>query len=178
MKETNYSFEQMLSGGHPNSLGKTVEVVEIVLGDRSKLAELYQCYFSQDKVVRLRTSNAMKRICQQQPQWLVPNLDFFLNEVSEIEQASTQWTLAQLFQWLDSYMTAEQQDRATKILQHNLTKYSDWIVLNTTMETLTKWSRHDLKLAKWLSPHLSRLSSDPRKSVASRAKKMFKLLSN
>ena len=59
-----YNFEHMLSGGHPNSLGNTVEVVEIVLSDRFLLENLYNCYLSQDEVVRLRTSNAMKRICQ------------------------------------------------------------------------------------------------------------------
>ena len=58
------SFEQMLTGGHPNSLGRTIEVVEIVLADRERLEELYRCYFSNDEVVRLRTSNGMKRVAK------------------------------------------------------------------------------------------------------------------
>lgn len=49
-------FEEMLTGGHPNSLGRTVEVVDAVLADRARLARLYACYFSDDEVVRLRTS--------------------------------------------------------------------------------------------------------------------------
>ena len=90
MEQTSYDFEQMLSGRHPNSLGNTVEVVEIVLSDRALLEKLYNCYFGQDEVVRLRTSNAMKRICQSQPQWLIPYLNRFLTEVSQIQQASAQ----------------------------------------------------------------------------------------
>lgn len=35
------SFESMLSGGHPNSLGRTVEVVDMVLADRERLGELF-----------------------------------------------------------------------------------------------------------------------------------------
>ena len=171
-----YNFEQMLSGGHPNSLGNTVEVVEIVLGDRALLEKLYNCYFSEDEVVRLRTSNAMKRICQAQPQWLVPYIDRFLSEVSQIEQASAQWTLAQLFGQLDRSMTQQQLERAKILLQHNLTSYSDWIVLNTTMETLGKWAIQDAELAIWLKPHLEQLSSDKRKSVVGRAKKIIELL--
>ena len=34
----NAVFREMLAGGHPNSLGRTVEVVEIVLADQSRLA--------------------------------------------------------------------------------------------------------------------------------------------
>ncbi|WP_420640681.1 hypothetical protein [Candidatus Leptofilum sp.] len=69
------SFELMLKGGHPNSLGRTVVVVEMVLADRARVGELYTCYQSEDAVVRLRTSNALKRISSEQPEWLVPHLE-------------------------------------------------------------------------------------------------------
>ncbi|MEM1311908.1 MAG: hypothetical protein AAGF07_00385 [Patescibacteria group bacterium] len=90
-------FEQKLSGGHPNSLGSTVEVVEAVLADQNLLEGLFQCYFSGDEVVRLRVSNAIKRVCKQQPTWLIPYIYRLFNDISKIEQASTQWTLSQLF---------------------------------------------------------------------------------
>ncbi|MEL6495014.1 MAG: hypothetical protein AAFQ41_07800 [Cyanobacteria bacterium J06623_7] len=115
MQPNSYDFAQMLSGGHPNSLGKTVELVELVLSDRSLLENLYRCYSSEDEVVRLRTSNAMKRICQEQPQWLLPYLDRFLAEVAQLEQASAQWTLAQLFARLDRDMSQQQLERAKTI---------------------------------------------------------------
>ena len=54
-------FEARLSGGHPNSLGDTVKVVEEVLKQPKRFKELFDCYLSDDEVVRLRTSNAMKR---------------------------------------------------------------------------------------------------------------------
>ncbi|MEL7340402.1 MAG: hypothetical protein AAGM67_07955 [Bacteroidota bacterium] len=41
------AFEQRLQGGHPNSLGNTVEIVEEVLADESRFAE----QFSQKKKV-------------------------------------------------------------------------------------------------------------------------------
>jgi hypothetical protein len=65
----NETFEAMLAGGHPNSLGRTVEVVDLVLADRDRLAELFQCYFSADEVVRLRVSSAMKRVTIAHPEW-------------------------------------------------------------------------------------------------------------
>lgn len=167
------SFVAMLTGGHPNSLGRTIEVVEIVLADQSRFEELYQCYFDDDEVVRLRTSSAMKRICKEHPEWLVPYIDRFLTEISRINQASTQWTLAQLFLWLDERLSDLQRQQAVDVLKTNLTRSNDWIVLNHTMETLATWAKEDDNLWVWLKPHLERLAGDSRKSVAKRAGKLL-----
>ena len=62
------SFEQSLKGGHPNSLGNTLEVVDAVLGNTDKMEDLFLCYQSNDETVRLRTSNAFKRIFRAKPE--------------------------------------------------------------------------------------------------------------
>lgn len=170
------SFEMMLTGGHPNSLGRTIEVVDIVLANPDRLADLYQCYFSADEVVRLRTSNGIKRVGKVHPEWLVPYIDRFISELSQIDQASTQWTLADLFQMLAKFMTAEQRAGALAILKRNLAEHDDWIVLNNTMKTLAGWAKKDDELREWLLPHLDRLSGDRRKSVSGRAKKLYATL--
>ena len=41
-------FETRLSGGHPNSLGDTVKVVEEVLKQPKRFKELFDCYLSDD----------------------------------------------------------------------------------------------------------------------------------
>ena len=164
-------FEEMLTGGHPNSLGRTVEVVDAVLAAPKRFEELFLCYRSENEVVRLRTSSAMKRVEDAHHALLVPYLDRFIKEVGHLDQASAQWTLAQLFARLEGDMDAKQRAAALKILKRNLAHHDDWIVLNTTMETLFDWARDEPPLKRWLQPHLERLSSDPRKSVASRAKK-------
>lgn len=167
------SFEERLTGGHPNSLGNTVAVVESVLAQPEQFGELFRCYFSADEVVRLRVSSAMKRICQVRPDLLLPYIDRFQTEIAAIDQASTQWTLAQLFDWLRPEMTPAQLGRARAIMQRNLADHNDWIVLNQTMQTLADWSATDDELQQWLLPHLQRLAADPRKSVAKRATKLL-----
>ncbi len=167
------NFEDRLKGGHPNSLGNTVEIVEEVLEAPTQFGALFQCYFSDDEIVRLRVSNAMKRICRAKKSLLLPYLDRFLDEISRIEQASTQWTLAQLFLALENEMTADQKSRALDIMKRNLAQHEDWIVLNQTMETLARWAKKDSALAIWLQPHLERLSQDKRKSVARKAVKLM-----
>ncbi|MEM8999776.1 MAG: hypothetical protein AAGB24_05890 [Bacteroidota bacterium] len=171
------SFENLLTGGHPNSLGNTVQVVDQVLKDPEAFDELFHCYFSEDAVVRLRVSNAMKRICKARKELLLPYIDRFLEEISKIDQASTQWTLAQLFLLLEKDMGDEQVNLAKTILKHNLAHHHDWIVLNETMKTLGKWAKKDVNLKIWLGPHLESLIADPRKSVAKTAQKMLGAIS-
>mgnify|MGYP002725718211 CR=1 FL=1 len=164
-------FEERLSGGHPNSLGDTVKVVEEVLKQPKRFQELFDCYWSDDEVVRLRTSNAMKRVARENKALLAPYLDAMLDDISKIPQPSVHWTLAQLFALLREDMSKPQLVRAKKILKKNLAHGSDWIVLNHTMDTLSDWSETDPALRRWLKPVLERLCDDGRKSVSSKAQK-------
>jgi len=163
------NFEKLLKGGHPNSLGDVLFVVEEILQNNHKIEELYECYFSEDEVVRLRVSNSFKRSAKQKPEIFVPFLDKFIDKISQINQASTQWTFAQLFFFLDNFVSNEQREKVTLILQSNLTNSNDWIVLNTTMETLFLYSQKNEELKAWLNSKLEKLTKDNRKSVAKRA---------
>jgi hypothetical protein len=163
------SIEQRLSGGHPNSLGNTVEVVEEVLINPKQLQELFNCYFSDNKVVRLRVSNAMKRIANRNKALLITYLPRLLEDISKIDQDSTRWTLAQLFDTYTEEMDGDQRLAATQIMKGNLLKSDDWIVQNTTMSTLGKWAMKDLALKSWLVPYLERKRNDQRKSVKNKA---------
>ncbi|MEM8929394.1 MAG: hypothetical protein AAGC45_14450 [Bacteroidota bacterium] len=164
------NFEHRLMGGHPNSLGNTIEVVDEVLTDHSLFDELFHCYLSDDEVVRLRVSNAMKRISKVEKSLLLPYIDRFLNEISKIDQASTQWTLSQLFLQLEKDMTPDQKERALQIMKENLAHHDDWIVLCQTMETLGRWAKKDEGLKSWLLAHLRRLIQDERNSVSKKAR--------
>ena len=171
------NFEDRLKGGHPNSLGNTIEVVEEVLEIPKHLPELFECYFSQDEIVRLRVSNAMKRIVKADKSLLIPYIDRLINEVSGIDQASTQWTLSQLFLALQEELTLDQKERALHIMKNNLACHTDWIVLNQTMETLGRWAKKDKELKSWLLQQLDKHKTDTRKSVRSKALKTASALS-
>lgn len=166
-------FESMLSGGHPSSLGRAVDVVDAVLADRSRLAVLYQCWFSDDEVVRLRVSGAMKRVTIAQPSWTMDFMDGLQSDVAAIDQASTQWTLALLFDLIVDLLSQQQWARAVEIMEDNVAHHSDWIVLSNSMKVLRKWAADDAQLAAWLRPHLHRLADDKRRTVARNACKVL-----
>ena len=170
------AFEHMLTGGHPNSLGRTIEVVETVLADPARMEELYGCYKSADEVVRLRVSNAMRRVQAERPDLVLPFVDRLIDEIGDLDQPSAQWTLAKLFEGAWAQMSEDQKARAKALVMRNLAEHGDWIVLNNSMEALSAWSREDAALRKWLPPHLKRLAKDPRKSVSKRAVKALAYL--
>lgn len=169
MKDLTLGFETRLSGGHHNSLGNTDEVANEVIAKPALFSALFNCYFSEDELVRLRTSSAIKRVCLAQPETVAPYLEQFIEDIAKINQASTQWTLAILFNLLKSNMSNQQHQDSLQVMKDNLIKSDDWIVLNTTMETLMHWAKEDDSLKKWFLPKLKQLAKDPRKSVSKRA---------
>lgn len=168
-------FEAMLLENPGNSLGRTIEVVDMVLADTNRFDDLFQCYFSDNEWVRLRVSNAIKRVGLERLDLLVPYIDRFLTEINDINQPSTQWTLSKLYLMLEDEMSSQQKEQAIDQLKNRLT-YNDWIVLNNTMETLYEWSKLDVNIKDWFIPKLKRLTNDSRNSVAKRAKKYLSYL--
>jgi hypothetical protein len=164
-------FAEMLKGGHPNSLGRTEEVVAIVVADGQRLEELFVCLTEPDELVRMRAGDALEKVCREQPGWFAPHVDRLIAEVGAIEQPSIQWHVAQMLQRLRGDLSDEQAGRARALLQRNLTRSTDWIVLNVTMDVLAEWAVNDPALTDWLIPVLERLRGDARKSVSKRAAK-------
>jgi hypothetical protein len=95
-------FADMLKGGHPNSLGRTEEVVGIVVADRAQLEELFATMGHPDEVVRMRVADALEKICREQPRWFVAHVDRLLGDHGRIEQPSVQWHVGQMLQQLRS----------------------------------------------------------------------------
>lgn len=165
------SFADLLTGGHPNSLGRTEDVVDMVLAHPARLEELFATMADRDEVVRMRVGDALEKVCRQQPDWFLAYVDRLCGELGQIEQPSVQWHVAQMLHRLRSNLSTTQIERATELLQRNLTRSTDWIVLNVTMDVLTEWAHDDPELAGWLVPVLERRQADRRRSVATRATK-------
>ncbi|MEM7295790.1 MAG: hypothetical protein AAF330_04060 [Pseudomonadota bacterium] len=169
-------FEDMLRGGHPNSLGRTIDVVDQVLADPARIEELFACYGSDDAVVRLRVSNALRRVQAERPDLVQQLVDRVISEIGALDQASAQWTLPKLFE--GASLSPLQTEAALALVKRNLAEHSDWIVLNNSMDYLARLALSTPGLTAWLRPHLERLSADPRTSVAKRATKHLAKMSS
>ena len=134
-------FKELLAvGGKSNSLGKANEVIELVLKDRQRLNELYNCLFDEDAWVRMRAADAFEKVCRQHPGWLLPYIDKISTDLSISGQASIQWHLAQIYRQVD--LTAKQKHFAIHWLKGLLSsKDVDWIVSANAMDTLVQFAK-------------------------------------
>lgn len=162
-------FEDALTGGHHNSLGNTVAVSEQVNADRSFLPELINTYASDDEVVRLRVSSALKRVAWEHPDWIHEEINSIMDWVERLKQPSAQWSVGQMLLAIGPLLSTLERERAIALMKSHIEESGDWIILNHTMETLAQWAVDDSELETWLVPHLSRFAADSRKSIAKRA---------
>lgn len=164
-------YEGLLSGGHPNSLGNTVEVVAAVGDNPDLLAELIATYASDDPVVRLRVSSALKRVAADHPVMVHEALGSIMAWVRDIDQPSAWWSLSQLFHELKDLLSAAERTDAVELMKSVLTSHDDWIVINQTMGTLGEWARTDEALRQWLFPVLEGFTHEARVSISKRAQR-------
>jgi hypothetical protein len=137
----NENFAEMLAvGGKSNSLGRTDEVIESVLYDKTRIEELYSCLFNEDSWIRMRAADAMEKVCREHPGWLQPYIDRFARELATSTQASVRWHLAQIYAQVD--LTHQQKQFAINWLEHLLSdKNIDWIVAANAMDTLVQFTK-------------------------------------
>ncbi|HJQ08049.1 MAG TPA: hypothetical protein VJ836_01050 [Candidatus Saccharimonadales bacterium] len=164
--------EILTAGGHANSLGRVNEVIEHVLKDRKRLDELYGCLFADDAWVKMRAADALEKICRQHPDWILPYIDRFSQELAPDKQPSIQWHLAQIYRQVP--LAQDQKHFAINWLKGLLSaSEADWIVVTNAMDTLMQFTQaaefskdEMIKLLKIQQLHKS-------KSVARRATKLL-----
>lgn len=166
-------FTEMLRiGGHANSLGRVNDVLQVVLTDKSRLPELYNCLFDDDAWVRMRAADALEKICRVHPDWLVPYVDRFIADLAASTQASIQWHLAQMYAQVE--LTAEQKQAVIAWLKALLsTKEVDWIVSANAMDTLAAFTRDGSFPVAQLTPLLEVQKQHKSNAVIKRANKLF-----
>ena len=76
------NFELELSKGKQNSLGETLKVVDFIKNNPKKVEHLFQCFYSENKLVAMRAMNGAKRIIKDDKKVFLTNKDRFLNEFS------------------------------------------------------------------------------------------------
>ncbi len=136
------TFKDILSiGGNSNALGKTDDVIKIVLEDKTRFSELYSCVFDDNAWVRMRAIDAVEKIGRVNPAWLLPYIDTFQSELAAVTQPSILWHLAQIYRQIE--LSDKQRVKAKLWLGGLLaTTEIDWIVAANTMKTLVYFAEN------------------------------------
>lgn len=162
-------------GGKSNSLGRSSEVVEAVLRDKSRLSELYDCLFDQDAWTRMRAADALEKVCRLQPEWLLPYIDKLGHDLTASQQPAIQWHLAQIYRQVR--LSPEQKhfviDWLTRLLSSTEV---DWIVASNAMDTLSKFRQDGIVSTSSLAALLEIQRQHRSKTVVRRAEKLLSQL--
>lgn len=165
-------LEQLLSGGDPRSLGRTEELVELVLSDRRRLPEFFELLFSNDEIVRMRAADGLEKVCRRQPGWFTPHTERLLAEVSRINQHSVQWHLAQMLGEIP--LNPAQQKRAVRLLKKLAQHSKDWIVINLSLESLSALAENDARLRREVTAICNGYLNSPYKSIVTRCRRILR----
>jgi hypothetical protein len=135
------SFEAILSVGEKrNSLGRAGEALDIVLADKSRLEELYQCMFSENAWIRMRAVDTIEKIGREHPDWLKVYIDRLQSDFSKSEQPSIQWHMAQIYRQTE--LNNGQREKAIIWTDNLLSTIDiDWIVAANAMDTLAHFTK-------------------------------------
>ena len=170
------NFEDALTGGHPNSLGKTIEIVDEVLDKPDKIDDLFNCYQSKNETVRLRTSNAFKRIFRERPKLFENWKKRFIEYVAYINQPSAKWTTIQLLDEFFEYLDEKEKIQSSKICLEYLRNENDWIVVNHSITFMRNHKElfdfNDSSLIKLIKS----FESDRRKSISRNVGKLLRII--
>ena len=164
-------IDDLLTGGNPRTLRNVDKVVESVLAHPARLGKLIACVLDgDDEIVRMRAGDALEKVCRAQPSLLQPHVPLLLGDMATIHQPSVQWHVAQMLGHVR--LTAAQRLRAAELMNQNLEKSSDWIVLNCALDTLAVLARADPAIVDDLRRQLRRHEHSRCKSLTRRAGKL------
>ena len=167
-------FTELLTGGHPNSLGRTQEAVDAALADERHIGDLFDCLSSDDPTVRMRAGDALEKVARERAEAFGPYVERVLGEMARIEQPSVQWHVAQLLTEIP--LTPAQRRRGIAWLWRTWERSDDWIVISETLTALAHFAQNSPAVRKRLPDALRATQRDPRKAVASRATKLLESL--
>ena len=167
-------FAELLSGGHPNSLGRTDEAVAAALADERRIADLFDTLASGDPTARMRAGDALEKVARERPEAFAPHVERVLGEMARIEQPSVQWHVAQLLTEIP--LSPSQRRRGIAWLWRTWERSDDWIVISETLTALAYFAQTSPTVRKRLPDALRKTQQDTRKAVARRATKLLESL--
>jgi hypothetical protein len=109
----------LLSGGNPRTLHNVAEVTKTILANPGRLDELVRCVLDgDDEIVRMRSGDALEKVCRAQPWLLQPHVPLLLGDLAKIHQPSVQWHVAQMLGQVR--LAAPQRGAAVRLMNKNL----------------------------------------------------------
>jgi hypothetical protein len=165
----------MLQGGDRRSLGKANQIAILVLSEPQRFAELIQCLWDEDPIVRMRAADAAEKITVTRPKLLNPHKQELLGLLAEAEQIELRWHLALMVPRLS--LTSPERQRAAASLQRYLEDRSS-VVKTFALQGLADLARRDTSLRELAKQTVEESLRTGTAAMKARARKLLKELKN
>jgi hypothetical protein len=165
----------MLQGGDRRSIGKANQIAILVLSEPKRFAELIQCLWDEDPIVRMRAADAAEKITVTRPKLLNPHKQELLGLLAEAEQIELRWHLALMVPRLS--LTSPERQRAAASLQRYLEDRSS-VVKTFALQGLADLARRDTSLRELAKQTVEESLRTGTAAMKARARKLLKELKN
>lgn len=163
----------MLSGGDRRSIGRSDAAVKLVLRHPDRFAELVECLWGEDPVLRMRAADAAEKVSANKPRLLDRHKAELLGLLAEAEQIELRWHLALMIARLP--LTAPERQRATEALECYLDDRSS-IVKTFALQGLADLARSDAAFCPHVKQLLENAAHRGTPAMKARARKLLKQL--
>ncbi len=149
-----HTILKMLEGGDRRSIGRSNEVVALVLKKPELFGVLISGMSLDDILVRMRCADAAEKVTVVHPEYLRPYKRALIEDLSRIAQKEVRWHVAAMLARLS--LTTKEQDRVVEILL-TYTNDRSSIVKTIAMQSLADLALRDVKLKPLVRRHIEEL---------------------
>jgi hypothetical protein len=164
------TLSSILQGGDRRSLGRANHVVTLILGEPKRFAELLECLWRDDPVVRMRAADAAEKISAQRAELLHPFKAELLGLAGETSQQELRWHLALMIPRLP--LTRAERKRAMALLKEFLNDRSS-IVKTCALQGLAVLAQGEPELRSEVIGVMEQASRTGTPAMKARARKLL-----
>ena len=168
------SILRQLEGGDRRSLGRSNEVVARVLAEPKVFRPLFAGLMSDNPVVRGRAADAVEKVTQVRPDWLVPYKSQLIGPLACCDQPEVRWHVAQMLPRLP--WNAREGRRVYQVLREYLRDTSS-IVKTCAMQALVDLTEQTPALRPIVVRRLRTLTAQGTPAMRARGRKLLAALS-
>jgi len=162
-----------LKGGDRRSIGKSNQIAQLVLSEPQRFAELVECLWDEDPIIRMRAADAAEKVTITLPELLNPHKQELLGLLDEAEQIELRWHLALMVPRLS--LSGPERARAAAAFQRYLEDRSS-IVKTFALQGLADLARQDSNLRGPARQVLEESLRSGTAAMKARARKLLKVL--
>lgn len=167
------SIADMLKGGDRRSIGKANQIAKLVLSEPKRLAELFECLWDENPIVRMRAADAAEKVTVTRPELLNPHKRELLGLLGEADQIELRWHLSLMVPRLE--LTSPERQRAAASLKRYLEDRSS-IVKTFALQGLAGLARQDGNLRELAKQAVEESLRTGTAAMKARARKLMKEL--